>query len=569
MSQIGRYHDMDTRTLKNILDELRTLPKETESVEFKQASTHFETDKLGEYFPALSNEANLKNRECGWLVFGITDRNRKIVGTHYRLNRIKLDRLKSEVANQTTNRITFIEIYELHPPEGRVIMFQIPPATRGIPTAWKGHYYGREGESINALSLQEIEQIRNQVKRDDWSTQICTGATVDDLDPKAISRAREEYKRKNPQKTAEVDEWDNITFLNKAKITINGKVTNTAIVLLGKEESEHFISPSVAKLTWILKDLNNIEKDYEHFGSPFILNAERVFAKIRNLKYRYLPDETLFPTEINQYDPWVIREALHNCIAHQDYELRGKINIVENPDELIFDNVGSFIPGNVETVIMQDSPPEIYRNPFLAHAMVNLNMIDTIGGGIKKMFKTQMQRFFPLPDYDLTQPEKVIVKISGRVLNENYTKLLIKNADMDLFTVMLLDKVQKRIRLSKDEHTFLKSKKLVEGRYPNLFVSSQIAAITEEKAKYIKYRAFDDQHYRDMILAFIKRYGSASRKDIDELLLKHLSRALNEGQKRNKISNLLYAMSTKDKTIKNIGSRRVPKWVINKRNNKV
>ena len=316
MSQIGRYHDMDTKTLKNILDELRTLPKETECVEFKQASTGFETDKLGEYFSALSNEANLKNRECGWLVFGITDRNRKIVGTHYRLNRVKLDRLKSEVANQTTNRITFIEIYELHPPEGRVIMFQIPPATRGIPTAWKGHYYGREGESINALSLQEIEQVRIQVKRDDWSTQICPEATIDDLDPKAISRAREEYKRKNPQKAEEVDEWNYATFLNKAKLTINGKITNTAIILLGKEESEHFISPSVAKLTWILKDSNNIEKDYEHFGPPFILNAERVFTKIRNLKYRYLPDETLFPTEINQYDPWVIREALHNCIAH-------------------------------------------------------------------------------------------------------------------------------------------------------------------------------------------------------------------------------------------------------------
>ena len=118
------------------------------------------------------------------------------------------------------------------------------------------------------------------------------------------------------------------------------------------------------------------------------MNVERVLAKVRNLRYRYLPDETLFPTEVDQYDPWVIREALHNCIAHQDYELRGRISIVETPDELIFTNVGSFIPGDVEKVIVQDSPPEIYRNPFLATAMVNLNMIETIGGGIKKMFRT-------------------------------------------------------------------------------------------------------------------------------------------------------------------------------------
>ena len=468
---------MDKRTLKKILDDLRALPKETEWFDFKEAKNSFDFGKLGKFFSALSNEANLKGKECGWLIFGVKDRDREIVGTQYRSDKSKLDSLKSEVANHTTNRITFMEIHELLLSEGRIIMFQIPAAPKGIPTAWQGHYYGREGESINALSLQEIELIRNQVKQDDWSAQICSEATIENLDSEAISKARKEYKQKYPQKADEVDGWDDLTFLNKAKVTIEGGITRTAVILLGKEESEHFISPSVAKLTWILKDSNNIEKDYEHFGPPFILNNGRVFTKIRNLKYRYLPDETLFPTEINQYDPWVIREALHNCIAHQDYELGGKINILENPDELIFDNVGSFIPGNVETVITQDSPPEIYRNSFLAQAMVNLNMIDTIGGGIKKMFKTQMQRFFPLPDYDLTQPARVIVKIPGSVLNENYTKLLIKNAEMDLFTVMLLDKVQKRIRLSKDEHTFLKSKKLVEGRYPNLFVSSQIAAI--------------------------------------------------------------------------------------------
>jgi ATP-dependent DNA helicase RecG len=547
--------NMNASNLKRTLDELRALRKETEWVEFKQARTSFDFDRLGKYFSALSNEANLKDKECGWLVFGVTDEDRKIVGTQYRPNKAKLDRLKLEVANETTNRMTFIEIHELLLSEGRVVMFQ-------IPAAWKGFYYGREGESINALSLQEIERIRSQVKHEDWSAQICPNATIDDLDHKAILRARKEYKEKNPQKKDEIKKWDDVTFLNKGKVTIQGKITNTAIVLLGKEESEHFLTPSVAKISWILKDANGVEKDYEHFGPPFILNAEKVFKKIRNLKYRYLRDETLFPTEINQYDPWVIREALHNCIAHQDYELKGKINVVEEPDELIFTNVGNFIPGDVETVITQDSPPEIYRNAFLAQGMVNLNMIDTIGGGIKKMFKTQMQRFFPLPDYDLTQPERVIVKIVGRVLNENYTRLLIKNTDMDLFTVMLLDKVQKHIRLSKDEHTFLKSKKLVEGRYPNLFVSSRIAAAMEEKAKYIRYRAFDKQYYQDMIIEFISKNGSASRREINDLLLNKLPDILTEKQKKSKINNLLAEMSSKLRIIENSGSRKYSRWVL-------
>jgi len=553
---------MDEEQLKRILHELTALPKETEWLEFKEADRSFHFDKLGSYFSALSNEANLKGKDYGWLVFGIEDKTRKIVGTQYRPDRVELDKLKSEIANHTTSRTTFVEIHELSSSEGRVVLFQIPAAPKGIPIAWKGHYYGREGESINALSMQEMEQIRNQAKAADWSAQICPEATIDDLDSEAILKARKEYKKKYPSKSNEVDKWDDLTFLNKAKLIRQGAITRTAIILTGKEESESFISPSVARITWVLKSENGVDRDYEHFGPPFIINAERLFAKIRNLKYRYLPDETLFPTEISQYDSWVIREALHNCIAHQDYELKGKINLIENPDELTFCNVGTFIPGKVETVIEQDSPPEIYRNTFLAHAMVNLNMIDTIGGGIKKMFRTQMERFFPLPDYDLTQPQRVSVRIQGKILNENYTRLLIKNKNIDLATVMLLDKVQKRVQLSKDEHKFLKSKRLVEGRYPNPFVASRIAAAAEEKATYIKQRAFHDQHYKDMIIAFIKEYGSASRKDIDELLITHLSDALDEKQKRNKVANLLYAMSRIDNTISNIGSRRKPKWIL-------
>jgi ATP-dependent DNA helicase RecG len=201
--------------------------------------------------------------------------------------------------------------------------------------------------------------------------------------------------------------------------------------------------------------------------------------------------------------------------------------------------------------------------------MVNLNMIDTIGSGIRKMFKTQMERFFPLPDYDLTQPEKVAVKIPGTVLDENYTKLLIHNPDMALGIVMLLDKVQKQIRISKDECRILRSKNLVEGRYPILFVSSQIAADTGKKAKYIKYRAFDDQQYKNMIISFIKKFGSSSREEVNELLIKHLSDALSQKQKQNKISNLLYAMAKKDKTLKNIGSRRKPKWILNRIKNNI
>ena len=160
------------------------------------------------------------------------------------------------------------------------------------------------------------------------------------------------------------------------------------------------------------------------------------------------------------------------------------------------------------------------------------------------------------------EPDKVKVRIIGKVIDENYTKMLNKKTDLDRKTVIFLEQVQKKIKLNRYEHQFLKKQKLVEGRYPNLFVTVKIAAITGDKTAYIKLRAFDDQHYKEMIIAFIKKYGSASRKEIDDLVISKLSDALDEKQKRNKVRNILYAMSKRDKVIKNtvLGNR--SKWIL-------
>ncbi|EFK06131.1 conserved domain protein [delta proteobacterium NaphS2] len=266
-------------------------------------------------------------------------------------------------------------------------------------------------------------------------------------------------------------------------------------------------------------------------------------GKIRNLTFRALPNGTLFPVEIAQYDPWVLREALHNCIAHQDYTLNGRINVVETTDSVLLTNVGSFLPGDVEKVIRQNAPLEIYRNPFLAEAMVHLNMIDTQGGGIKRMFLAQVRRFLPMPDYDLADPERVAVRVRGSILDERYTQLLMDRSDLDLQTVILLDKVQKRIKISKEGHKRLKAMKLVEGRYPNLFVAGGVAALTGHKARHIKYRGLDKQYYQDMILELIQAHGPVTRKDIDTLLMDKLPEILTEKQKKTRIHNLLYDSS--------------------------
>jgi len=552
---------MTDAQLKGKLSELRRLPAETEIVEFKEAKMGFDFNKLGKYFSALSNEANLKGLVEAWLIFGIENSKKDIVGSSFRTSRADLDSLKGEIANKTTNRITFIEIHELSVDDQRVVMFQIPAAPKGIPVAWEGHYFGRDGEELSPLNLEEIERIRKQATRNDWSAEICHGATVSDLDPAAIAIARVNFKKKNPRIADEVDTWDDSTFLNKSKVTINGQVTKAAIILLGKLESEHYISPSSARITWVLKDKDNVEKDYQHFTSPFILAVDQIYSKIRNLKYRYIKEGTLFPDEVDQYSPFSIKEALSNCIAHQDYTLGGRINIVEREDaQLIFTNLGEFLPGSIETVIESDEPPEYYRNNLLAHAMVNYNMIDTVGSGIKRMFRLQREKFFPMPDYDLSSG-KVKATLTGKVLDTDFARVLAKNPDLSLEEIILLDKVQKRKPLTDVELKLLRDKGLIEGRKPNIIISVKVAQSTGQKAAYTRNKAFSNKEYFAWIIQGIRDHGSLSRKDIEELLLDRLSDLYDEKQKKIKINNLISDLRTKN-VIENIGSDAKPKWVL-------
>lgn len=141
------------------LQTLLDLPAENKVVEFKTAKNNYDFRQLGKYFSALSNEANLKRQPQAWLAFGITD-NRQVVGSNFRANRKSLDSLKKEIADKTTNRITFIEIHEVQHDNGRVILFEIPAAPKGVPIAFEGHYYGRDGESITISAQPRRNRTR-------------------------------------------------------------------------------------------------------------------------------------------------------------------------------------------------------------------------------------------------------------------------------------------------------------------------------------------------------------------------------------------------------------------------
>ena len=534
---------------------------ENEVVEFKEARTNYSFNDMGKYFSALSNEANIRDSQEAWIIFGVAD-NKEIVGTEFRKMKGSLQSLKKEITNGTNEKLTFLEIYELNINGHRIIAFQIPPAIRGIPTTWQGAAYAREHESLCPLPMNKLDLIRSQTGVD-WSKEIVKGATIDDLDESAIKRARELFSKRQGDRVNDrdfLDKLSDIELLNKAGITIKDKITRTALILLGKSESAEFFDGFIPRITWTLYNADNSIKAYEHFDMPMLLAVDRVYSKIRNERYRYIAgQQTLFPDEVNQYEPELIKEVINNCIAHQDYRMRGKINVEEFEDRVVFINEGNFIPETIETALEPGYKPPYYRNAFLCNAMTNLYMIDTNSMGIPRIYKIQRDKCFPLPTYDLSVVDRVKVTIYGKILDNNYTQLLHSDTELDMGTIFLLDKVQKREIITKDNFKLLRKRGLVEGRYPNIYVSFKIADIVGQRVEYVRNKGLDDDICKQLIKKALEKMGQASKQELMDILDRALPNVLTDEQKSRKVSNLLQSMKNEN-IVKVEGKTRHSKW---------
>lgn len=563
---------MNKEHLIAILEQHRNQRTESSVIEFKKDMD--EPKKIGEYISALANAAVLARQNRAWLIWGIDDKTHDIVGTRFKPSQKKHGNQSLEMwlLQKITPQPTFHFHEFQYPQDQHIVMLEIYPP-RGLPLAFEGTRYMRVGSHTTKLlpnTESHLWAILNE--KDDWTAHVVDEATIDDLDPEALTFAREkilEFRLKNESDSRRhpiickaFEAMDTLTILNQAKITRQGRMTRAALLLLGKNESSHFLSPADCKISWILRDHNNNAVNSQHFSLPLLLSTEAVFRKIRNLQVEYMPDGSLFPTPIPQYDGWIMREALHNAIAHQDYTLGGKINVVEYPDKLIISNLGSFIPPSIAWMIANHSPPEHYRNQFLINSMISLRMIDQIGSGIRRMFLTQRERFFPLPDYLIdtgTTFPRVELCLTGKILDTHYTQVLMKYPELSLDDVLLLDRVQKNLPLKQKDAKRLKTDGLIEGRAPKYYISARVSEWTKQRASYIHNRAFDDAYYKDLITKYLQQYNEASRKDIDDLLFAKLSDVLSEEQKRNKIRNFLQDLR-QSKTIMNVGTKRLPKW---------
>lgn len=364
------------------LHELRQLKGETEVVEFKLAENQFPFEELGMYFSALSNEANLKKVAQGWLVFGIENKTHEIKGTNYKSSRVALDELKKLLADQTTNRITFDEIYEVIENGKRVILFEIPAAPMGVPIAYKGHYYGRDGESLGALNLHEIESIRSQRVNICFETQIARAdISADDvlrlLDYKKLF---ELLKRDVPtSRSAILERMESLEFVIKRGDEYD--ITNMGALLLARNLSDFPNLKTRRVAIRRYEGTNNRICSMEQFSSAGY--AVGFANMVRFIEQQTQEDERIeILRESNPTYPTVaVREFVANALVHQDFDISGvQITVEIYKNRLVITNPGASL-NEIDRLI---DLPARSRNEKLAQAMYVLRLCERRGTGVDR-----------------------------------------------------------------------------------------------------------------------------------------------------------------------------------------
>ena len=497
---------------------LREFPQENtrcEWKEFKNLKNSFCGDEKDDVISYVSAIANM---EGGFLVVGVHDKTLEIVGTDiYNYDRQKaILRLTERCTNLSSEGLD-IEEYVTDDTQKVVWVIHIPKHLPKRPVYAHDKAWQRIEDSLVELTQERLNAILDEplFTDTDWSAVIVPNATIDDLDEVAIAKAKVMFKKVHSRiPAAEVNAWSVEEFLSNAGVMIDGGITRAAIILLGKPVSVFKLRPAVVRVTWSLRDEHEDVIDYEHFTAPFILTVDQILAKVHNLTMREMPGGTMFPDVMQGF--------------------------------LYYANGGSFIPGSLQKALATHGPQRHYRNECLCNAMVNFNMIDIVGRGIRKIFNEQWKRHFPMPDYEIDAANKeVAVRLYGNAINEKYTKLLKENKDLTLEDCILLDAVQKGHRLNESDAKNLLERGLVEGEYPGLTISLSIARQTKQLPEYTKVKGLERDKIKQMALQFIQNAGEEGTRR--EFVIEYLREALparnTKEQNQRLVGNILAEMS--------------------------
>ena len=394
-------------TLKQ-LNEWLAIPQEDKHLEFNEAKTRYNFEKLVKYCVALANEGG------GEIILGITDKApRHIVGTQAFQN---LGRTTSGLIDLLHLRI---EAEELNHPHGRVIAFQVPPRPIGMAIQYKGAYWMRGGEDLVPMTPDMLKRIFDEAGPD-FSAEICPKAILDDLHPKAIQRFREMWRKKSRNEA--LDKLSNDQLLSDAELIIDSGVTNAALILLGTRQAlGRHLAQSEVIFEYRASETSIPSQQRIEYRQGFFLIQNDLWniINLRNEVQRY--QDGLFVWEIPTFNEAVVREAVLNAISHRDYRLAGSVFIRQLPRKLEIESPRGFPPGiTPENILWKQFP----RNRHIAETLAKCGLVERSGQGADLMFEECIKESKSKPDFSGTDDYQVLLTLRCEVQDPRFLKFL-------------------------------------------------------------------------------------------------------------------------------------------------
>lgn len=400
---------------KLTIEKLRTMRESEDHVEFKKCQegnmafnggTKIKpSDRrkciLG-YVVALCNEGG------GYLVLGLEDAYpHKVIGTKQNLG--SLGELESKIYSELGIRPF---IYELFDNDGhRVVVIDVPPRPAGKVYAFEDVELMRVGEDLVPMDLRTLFAIL-QEEEPDFSQMICEKVSINDLDVGAIRILKEKYARK--QNNPAFMSLSNQHALSDLKLVVDGKVTNAAVLLVGKEEVIDMYFPQ-AKVMHEYRNIEGQERFDQRvsFGQPFYLLIDKLWSAINARNGNVSVQEGPYLFDIPFFNEQVIREVVNNAFAHRNYRISSEIVIKQYPNKLSVISPGGFPLGvTIDNILTVSSTP---RNRLLADVLAKTGIVERSGQGIDIIFRQTLSEGKQKPDYSKTDDYQVTAILSSTV----------------------------------------------------------------------------------------------------------------------------------------------------------
>ncbi len=326
------------------------------------------------------------NKDGGIIYVGISDK-KEIKGLEY----------TNSMLGDLTNKI--VNMLGIHPKidcikinKKDVLQIKVKKST--LPVSYKGIYYTRIGNTSREMQGEELRSFF--IKGTNWDG-LTGNYNLDEIDPETVRKFMR-MAAGSGRLRIEDEKEDIKTILEKLKLIINGKLTNAAIMLFGKNPQKYFINALVR--VGRFKDEITIIGDRRIEGNLFkqIEEAEEAIKNFINVRYE-ITGEQLTRKDIWDYPLEAIREALLNSVIHRDYfkyNVQTQIKIFN--DWIWFFNIGG-LPEGITLEQLKTTHPSVARNPLIVHIFYLAGLIEEYGSGIGRIMNSLKEADLPEPEF--------------------------------------------------------------------------------------------------------------------------------------------------------------------------